>query len=312
MILSVSRRTDIPAFYSDWFLNRLKEGYVCVRNPMYPKQVSRIELNSKTIECIVFWTKNPKDMLKKLDAFSEYQYYFQYTLNPYDQGIETNVPACNDRIQTFIDLSERIGKERVIWRYDPIIITSEIGVQYHIGMFEKIASELCNHTSSVVISILDNYQKIRRRMRAIESRNPNTSEIESIATSFKRIADSYGMKISTCAEDIDLKPYSINPGKCIDDELISKILGQSITIPKDKNQRGVCGCVESIEIGAYNTCLHNCIYCYANYEEETVANRYKQHDVDSPFLFGNKSDDDKITERKFKVYRSDSSQILLF
>jgi len=312
MILSVSRRTDIPAFYSDWFIKRLKEGYVCVRNPMYPKQVSRIELNPDTVDCIVFWTKNPKAMLSKLDALSEYEFYFQYTLNPYGKDIETNLPLIEDRIQTFIDLSEQIGKERVIWRYDPILITNEIGLQYHIEMFDKIASALKNHTTSVVISILDNYRKIRKRMKAINSLDITPSEIEQIAVTFKKLSYIYGLRISSCAEDIDLRPFGINPGKCIDDQLISKLLGQEITIPKDKNQRGVCSCVESIEVGMYNTCLHNCKYCYANYDEETVAERYHQHDVNSPFLYGNASSDDKITERKFKIYKSETSQMTLF
>lgn len=312
MILSVSRRTDIPAFYSDWFIKRLKEGYVCVRNPMYPKQVSRIELNPDTVDVIVFWSKNPKVMLSKLDALNEYEFYFQYTLNPYGKDIETNLPLIEERIQTFIDLSEQIGKDRVIWRYDPILITNEIGVEFHIDMFDKIASLLKNHTTSVVISILDNYQKIRKRMEAINSFSITPSEIEQIAVAFKKISYMYGLKISSCAEDIDLRPFGINPGKCIDDQLISKLLGQQISIPKDKNQRGVCGCVESIEIGAYNTCLHNCKYCYANYDEEAVEERYRQHDVNSPFLYGNGSSDDKITERKFKIYKSQMSQLTLF
>jgi len=312
MILSVSRRTDIPAFYSEWFFNRLKEGFVYVRNPMYPKQVSRIELNTKSIDCIVFWTKDPKEMLLKLDELSEYEFYFHFTLNPYGKNIETNLPRFEDRIQTFIDLSDRIGKERVIWRYDPIILTNEIGVQYHVEMFDKIANILKNHTTSVVISILDNYQKIRKRMNTVENRNITSSEIESIAISLKKTSDMYGLKITSCAEDIDLSPYGINPGKCIDDQLISKLLGQEIKIQKDKNQRGVCGCVESIEIGAYNTCLHNCKYCYANFDEDTVSDRNQQHNVDSPFLFGGMHDDDKITERKFKIYKSESHQISLF
>jgi len=309
MIISASRRTDIPAFYSTWFFNRLKEGFVCVRNPMNPKQVSRIELSKDTIDCIVFWTKNPLEMLPKLDLLKDYNFYFQYTLNPYSNDIEVNLPAFEQRLQTFINLSTKIGKERVVWRYDPIIIARDIDVQFHITMFDEMAKILKDYTNTVIISILDNYKKIKRRLQSIEVRDISAEEVELIATSFKNIADKYNLKILSCAEDIDLRPYGINPGKCIDDQLISKLLGQEIKIPKDKNQRAICGCVESIDIGAYNTCLNNCKYCYANYDESIVRDNCLKHDENSPFLFGTGRDDDKISDRKIKIYKAKEEQL---
>lgn len=312
MILSASRRTDIPAFYSDWFINRLREGYAYVRNPMYPKKVSKIILSNETIDCIVFWTKNPSTMIPKLEMLKDYTYYFQYTLNPYSREIETNVPSYEAKIKTFITLSQYIGKDRVIWRYDPIFLTNTIDTKFHILKFKEMANTLKEYTSKVVISILDNYRKIKKNMDFIGLVDMSKEELALVLTSFKEIADKSNLVIQSCAEDIDLSSYGIFPGKCIDDHLISQLTGQSISVSKDRNQREVCQCVESIDIGSYNTCLHNCKYCYANFNPQIVRKNYEIHDDNSPFLFGNIQDDDIVTERKIKIYKSLSDQVTFF
>lgn len=300
MILSVSRRTDIPAFYFEWFLNRIKEGYLCVRNPMNPKQVSRVDLSPEAVDCIVFWTKNPAPAMMHLSDLAGYKYYFQYTLNPYGSDIETNLPDLPSRLKSFEELSKAIGQERVVWRYDPILMNDRIGVDWHKDQFEKLARALNGMTDTVVISVLDDYKKIRNQMRTVNNRTIADDELKEIMEFFKETAANNGMKIHSCAEDLDLSQFGIPPGKCIDDERIGKLLNCDMDSKKDKNQREVCGCVESVEVGAYNTCRHGCRYCYANFSSDTVRDNCLKHDPLSPFLIGQSQFDDKVTERKVK------------
>ena len=296
MILSVSRRTDIPAFYSEWFFNRIKEGFVYVRNPMNIHQVSRIKLSPDVIDCIVFWSKNPRPMLNRLHELDGYMYYFQFTINPYDMGIEQNVPMKNG-----------IGPERVIWRYDPIILSDNITLDYHIRYFEEIARRLQGHTKTCVISFLDLYKKTERNLRNTSARELAESEMLKIATHISLIAHRYGITVQSCAEKIELDCIGIRHGHCIDSVLIEDLLGVKLVVSKDQNQRPECGCVQSIDIGEYNTCSHNCKYCYANFNGQKVQEKIRLHDPNSPLLIGNIKPDDKITERKIFSFIGDKS-----
>lgn len=302
LILSASRRTDIIAFYMDWFMNRLKEGYVLVRNPMNYHQVSKIELNPDVIDCIVFWTKNPANILDKLDMISEYKYYFQITINGYSKDIEHNVPSLDLVIESFKKLSKSIGKEKTIWRYDPILLTDKIDIEYHCNRYEEIASKLEGYTDRCVISFVDLYKKTERNMRNLRIKNFDSITMLKIGRRLSEIARRHGFIIETCSEKIDLLSVGIEHGKCIDDKLISKIVGNKIKVNKDKNQRDVCGCVESIDIGAYNTCKHSCLYCYANYSEMAVKNNILNHNPKSPLLIGEREKDDIIYKRDMKSY----------
>lgn len=309
MILSVSRRTDIPAFYSKWFFNRIKEGYFLVRNPMNAHQISRVELDPSVIDCIVFWTKNPKPMLRKLDYLKGYKYYFQFTLNPYDKSLEHNVPRKKYIIDTFVELSEMIGKEKVIWRYDPIILTDRYTKEYHYKWFEYLAQKLCNYTDKCVISFLDLYKKTERNLKEIKIMPLLKCDMEEMADKFSLIASKYNLIIESCSEEIELDKFGIKHGKCIDDKLISRILDYNINVDKDPNQREVCGCVKSIDIGAYNTCKHNCLYCYANFSNETVNKQVLEHNDKSPLLVGNLNGNEKITDREIKSFIKKEEQI---
>ena len=301
MIISASRRTDIPAFYSDWFFNRLKEGFVLVRNPMNIHQVSRIALDPDVVDCIVFWTKNPKPMLNKLYELQNYNYYFQFTLNSYYNDIEPNVPSKGKEvIQTFKTLFDIAGRERVVWRYDPILINQKYTIDYHIKYFRRLAELLEGKFEHCVISFVDRYRK-----NASNFRKNNISELEDhniseIAESFADIAKELGFIVKTCAEKYDLSSYGICHGKCIDDELIGKIIGTELKVQKDKNQREECGCVESIDIGLYNTCPHGCKYCYANYSNSSVKTNIRKYDPASPLLCSTLTDEDIITERSVR------------
>ena len=286
MIISVSRRTDIPAFYSDWFFNRLKDGRVYVKNPMNTKQISSIKLDKTSVDCFVFWTKNPKPMISRLDELAGYDYYFQFTITPYGSEVEKNIYNKKEIVKTFKELSEKIGAERVILRYDPIFLSRKYTIDYHVRAFEKLLSKLHNYTKTCVISFIDIYKKTARNTKDLNLVAMKYSYIYEIAEKFSSIAQKYGIEMQTCSEGYDLSRYGINKGKCIDDELISKISGYRINAKKDDTQREVCGCVKSIDIGQYNTCLHNCLYCYANYNFEMVKENYKKHKKDGMMLVG--------------------------
>lgn len=298
MILSVSRRTDIPAFYSEWFINRLKEKCVWVRNPMNYHSISEIDLSPNVVDCIVFWTKNPQPMFKYLDTIDKnYKFYFQYTINAYDKEVEPNLPLLNKRIENFIYLSNKYGKDKVIWRYDPIILTNKYNMKWHEDKFKYIAQKLQGFVSSCVFSFIDVYDKNRNNLSQLELKDINLNTIRDISQKLKTIADEFGIEIKTCSEDIDLINLGIKKSCCIDPILISNIINCKIKTKKDKNQRASCGCVESIDIGQYNTCKHGCIYCYANYSQESVKTNCLKHVPTSKLLLGQKEDGDKINKR---------------
>lgn len=301
MILSISRRTDIPNYYSEWFYNRIKDGYLYVRNPMNAHQISKIILSPEVVDCIVFWTKNPEPMLSRLDELNAYKYYFQFTLTGFGNDYEPNVPPKKEHmIPVFQKLSEKIGREKVIWRYDPIIFTDKYTPEYHLKAFEQIAGKLNGYTSKCVISFVDLYTKNQKNMRAINSWSLPEEELIAFAAQIASIAKDNGIKTASCAEAIDLSACGIEHNCCIDKKLVEQIIGCKIKAGKDKNQRKECGCVESIEIGTYNTCKNGCIYCYANTSHESVLQNSRLYDVNSPLLCGNITENDRITERAVK------------
>lgn len=301
MILSVSRRTDVPNYYSEWFINRIREGFLYVRNPINLHQISKISLSPEVVDCIVFWTKNPLNMLDKLDLLKEYQYYFQFTITGYGKDVEPNIPDKRKTIiPTFCKLSEKIGKERVIWRYDPIFLNDRYTVEYHLKAFEEIAGKLCNYTEKVIISFVDLYDKTKRNAADLNITAMTESQMVEVAQKMAKIAEKYHLVIETCAEHIDLQKYGIAHGSCIDLRLIERLTGGTIKAEKDKNQRAECGCIQSVEVGTYNTCKNGCRYCYANYNTKRVEDGVSQYDSNSPLLCGSVGEEDKVTERKVK------------
>lgn len=299
MILSVSRRTDIPAFYGDWFINRLKEGFVYVRNPMNIHQVSKISLLPEKIECIVFWTKNPSEKfindLKIIDELG-YRYYFQFSVTSYDKSVEVNIPKKAILMDRFIRLSNKIGKEKVIWRYDPIFFNEHFDFEYHKKWFEYIAEKLENHTEKCVISFLDYYSKIRSRLILNGIPEVQEQQMHEFAFYLSAIGNKYDIKVESCCEEIDLSGVGIEHGHCINADLINRICPLQYDFKKDKSQRQACGCIESIDIGSYNTCRNGCIYCYANWKDNVNS----VYDPNSPILCSTINPDDKITDRQIK------------
>jgi len=307
VIISASRSTDIPAFYADWFIHRLKKGYLQWKNPFnnVPLYVS-----FKKARLIVFWSKNPKPMLQHIDWLNDNypNYYFQYTLNDYDKTIEQKVPDIKQRIETFIQLSEKIGKDKVIWRFDPLILTDKIGVDELLLKVENIGNQLKNHTRKFVFSFADIriYSKVQNNLRKaqIPFNEFNDRTMNEFAAGLQTLNKNWQFDIGTCAEAIDLQKYGITHNKCIDDDLIKKLfysdtalmnfIGYRVVAPdlydttyklvkisngnlKDGGQRELCGCIFSKDIGRYNTCPHLCEYCYANTSKQSALENYKIH-----------------------------------
>jgi DNA repair photolyase len=297
MIISASRRTDIPAFYSNWFLKRIDEKFFMVRNPNNVKQVSWISLDPSVVDCIVFWTKNPERLIPHLNKLRNYSYYFQFTITPYGQVLEPNVPTVERAVSLFKKLSDIIGPGRVIWRYDPILLSDEADIPFHINKYASMAHELKGYTKRCIISFLDMYKKTERNLYNYPLRKIAQSDMSVLAERLSEISHLNNMEIYTCAEDINLRQFGISPGKCIDDKLIAETLGKEIDIIKDKYQREECGCVASIDIGAYNTCPHGCLYCYANANSALVKKNMSSHDINSPLIYGNVTPEDKVTIR---------------
>ena len=291
MIISASRRTDIPAFYAKWFVNRIRAGFCLVPAPFNPGHVSRVSLNpGRDVEAVVFWTRNATpllDHLAELDARG-LRYYFLYTLLGYDRRLETGAPALTTAIDRFRRLTERIGAERVIWRYDPIILSTLADAAFHRRTFRRIAEALRGYTRRCVVSLLDVYPKVRKNLCGADPAGFSLLDWDERAfgplmRSLARTASSHGMQMLSCAESIDLSPYGIAPGKCIDDGLIFRLFGVRASSRKDPGQRSRCKCVVSRDIGVYDTCPYGCRYCYATTSPERARARYRRHD---PWLPG--------------------------
>ena len=304
MIISASRRTDIPSYYSEWFFNRLKASYAYVRNPMNPHQISEVSLSPDVVDGIVFWTKNPTPMLERLDELRDYTYYFQFTLTAYGSDIETNMPSKSEIIiPTFQKLSSLIGKECVVWRYDPILLNDTYTMQYHMKYFRVLCDRLADYTEKCTISYLDLYKNIQRSIATLGIRPPSLGQAEELAGCFSEIAKEHGIYIDTCAENMDLRKYGVGHASCIDRQRLERIGNYKLDIERDKNQRSACGCISSIDLGAYNTCRNGCVYCYANFNKTLVGRCCGGHDPSAPLLYGDISAEDIVKPREMKSFR---------
>jgi hypothetical protein len=245
-------------------MERIREGGVLVKNPVNPAQVSRIDLAPEHVECIVFWTKNASNFIQHLDELEKkgYRYYFQYTLNGYGVDIEKNVDA-ESAAETFIVLSKLAGKKRIVWRYDPVIVNEKYTAEYHAENFRKLCARLGGFTERCVISFVDAYGFLAGAFRDNGIKELNEFQIREIAAGISETAEEHGISVTSCCEAVDLSDYNIGRNKCIDNDLINELFGLNIKYKKDTGQRRPCGCCVSRDIGAYNSCLHGCVYCYA-------------------------------------------------
>ncbi len=313
MIINTGQRTDIPAFFTPWFVNRLREGYVCVRNPYNPQQVTRYELNPNVVDLIGFCSKNPAPLLPYLSLLKDYGQFWYMTITPYGTDIEPSVPNKDQVMDTFCALSRAVGKERVGWRYDPIFISPRYSLEFHLSAFERMASRLSGYTDICVISFIDLYDKVRRNFP--EVREVTKEERLILGKAFSDIARRYGFRIKACAEGRDLEQFGIDCDGCMTMSMYQDAIGCPLNAPKKPGARKECACYLSCDIGAYDTCMHFCRYCYANTSRQKVLKNRQLHDPKSPFLIGGPQPDDQLhlaDQKSWKVPDSDFGQLSLF
>jgi hypothetical protein len=294
MIISASRRTDIPAFFADWFMRRVEAGSCLVANPVNPAIVSRVSLAPQTTDAIAFWSKNPAPLLPRLRELDRrgLRYFFLFTLNRYPCALEPNVPPFEERVATFQELAARVGNARVIWRYDPIILSAELDADYHLATFRSIARALQGYTNHVIISLVDFYRKTTGRLRDLAAVTGQPfceapfgfPRFDALIHGLLAEASACGMEMRSCAEPRGLEALGVPSGKCIDDAYLRRTFNVTVANAKDPGQRTHCGCVRSRDIGAPDTCLHGCAYCYATRSPAMALARHRLHDPAAPSL----------------------------
>lgn len=307
MILDVSSRTDIPQYYSKWLINRFREGYVYVRNPMFPEKVSRIELREDLIDCITFVSKNYKPLLPNIKEITDhYNTYFFYTITGYKKEIEPNVPSIDESIHTLIELSNIVGRNKVAWRYDPLLYTYYYNLEYHKRCFEYITKKIHPYIDRCVFSFIDLYKKLERNMPEII---PFTrDDKDDLAKTLGGIASKYNMKLQSCATDIDYSEYNIINDACRNLKLFGNANNIKFKNLKHKGDRQHCHCIETRDIGEYDTCLNGCKYCYANTNPKKAFRNLKYHNPNSPILLGDIKKSDIITHANQESFLKKSYQ----
>mgnify|MGYP002577124972 FL=1 len=294
MILFASGRTDIPAFYSNWFINRVKAGFVDVRNPFNQKLVSRIYFSD--VDLIMFCSKNPLPMINKLDIL-KVPVLFHVTITPYSKDVEPNIPDKKLIIEGVKKLSLVLGIDNVVVRYDPIFLSDKYNVDYHIKAFDKLCKNLNGYVNKIIVSFMDEYKNVRSNKNILKYRAFTREDYKKIGEAFSKSAMDNGMSVQTCFEDEDLTEYGFVKGECLSHELAYILTGKkfkSSNVRKEKK----CECVQMVDIGDYNSCMHMCKYCYANYDEKAVSSNFERHDDNSSLLIGNIQSDDVIKVRK--------------
>jgi hypothetical protein len=284
VIVSASRRTDIPAFYAEWFMNRVRAGSALVSNPVNPRQVSRVGLAPEEVDAFVFWTRDAEPLMPYLEELDRggYLYYFLYTLTGYPPGLEPAAPPADRAVRTMATLAGRIGSDRLLWRYDPVLVSHLTPEDLIVENFRQLAGELTAHTGRVIVSPANFYRKTRRNLQragiGFTDLEEETERAMDLMGRLARAARAEGLHITSCASKLDLREAGIGPGRCVDDRLLNAVFGLSLPPGKDPSQRPECLCATSRDIGAYHTCTHGCLYCYANDSPEVARkNRARHH-----------------------------------
>ncbi len=297
LVVSASRRTDIPNYYAPWFLERLRQGYVLVRNVRDHRKVRKVDLSVEAVACIVFWTKNPAPLVEYLSHLDSHRYYMHYTITGYGSDIEPRIPPIGESIDRFRRIAEHIGPQRIIWRYDPIFFNATYPLEYHMEIFARIAAQLGGYTTRCVFSFLDRYRHLEATLDSLGIGPFRESDLHTLAQHISQHCKSNGMEVQSCAEPYDLSSYGITHGACIDAQLVEKLSGIALPEKRDRSQRPDCRCAPSIDIGMYNTCLNLCSYCYANHNTQLVHANYAKARSTSEFIVGAREHGDVIEEK---------------
>ena len=309
MILNTGCRTDIPAYYGEWFYNRIREGFVLARNPYRPEQVLKYRLDPAVVDALCFCTKNPQPMLSRLGELNAFRQFWFVTVTPYGREIEPLVPEKARVLESVRQLSAWVGERAVGWRYDPVFITERYSLEYHLRSIERMSAALSGYVNSCVVSFIDLYEKTRRNFPQAKAVSPD--EQKRLIQAFVEIGRKHRISIRTCCENADLAQYGADVSGCMTRAVLEKALDCRLNVPKSKKSpRAECDCLLGADIGMYNTCPHGCVYCYANYDRRTVEQNFQQHDPHSPLLIGHLREGDKIIEARQESYVS--AQLSMF
>lgn len=311
MIINTGGRTDTVQYYSEWLLNRFKEGFVYSRNPFYPNKVNRYELTPQKVDCVVFCSKNYEPILKRLHEITDnYNTYFFYTITGYGKDIEPNVPSIEKSINTLYRLEEIVGAKRIAWRYDPVLLIDKYTTDYHIKTFNKMTEALTTHIDRCIFSFVDMYKKLSVNMPDLKATSEEDKEI--IAKGLGEIAKKHNLHLQTCATNGNYEQYNIYPSGCMTLDILGKANGIQFKKLKHNGMRTHCNCIETRDIGAYDTCPNGCKYCYANSTPKKAIENYKIHDKNSPILLGKIKDTDIIQQGNQKSFLEPCQNLKLF
>ncbi len=296
MIINTGARTDTVQYYTKWLLRRFKEGYVLSRNPLFPNKVTRLELTPDKVDCVVFCSKNYRPILPDLHLITDrFHTFFFYTITAYGKDIEPGVPSIDESIETLLELEKQVGAGRICWRYDPVLLTShKYTIDFHLKTFDAMAARLTGHASRCVFSFVEVYKKLELNMP--ELKVMTTAEMNEIARGLGAIGQKYGLHLQTCGTNGDYRKYGIHPSGCMTLEMLGQANHIAFRRLRHRGSRAGCHCIESRDIGAYDTCINGCKYCYANKNPQAAAANYRLHDPNSPLLLGHIEETDCIQQ----------------
>lgn len=311
MIINTGSRTDTVQYYTEWLMKRFEEGFVYSRNPMFPNKVIRYELNPKVVDCIVFCSKNYEPILPYIKTITDkFNTYFYYTITAYGKDVEPNVPDIDESIETLIKLSSLVGRQRIAWRYDPILLTEKYTKNRHYKTFNYIAQKLSPHIDRCIFSFVEMYKKLKANMPEIILLTEK-DKIE-IAKNIGAISKKYNMKIQTCATKEEYEQYGILTSGCMTAEILGNANNIKYKKLKHTGNRKNCNCIENRNIGDYDTCPNGCKYCYANQNPEIALANYKKHNPNSPLILGDLLNTDEIQSGNQKSFIIKCEQKKLF
>lgn len=297
MILNTGGRTDTVQYYSEWLLNRFREGYVLSRNPLFPNIVNRIELNPEVLDVVVFCSKDYRPILPRLHEISDrFNCYYHYTITAYGTDIEPRVPSIEESIRTLKALAAQVGPEKIAWRYDPVLLTEKYTIERHLETFDRMARELAPYVDRCIFSFVEMYKKLEVNMP--ELRPVSEQDKLTLAKRMGAIARQYGLYLQTCATKEDYEQFGIHRSGCMTAEIFSMSLGIRFKKSNHKGSRAECLCMESRGLGDYNSCPNGCRYCYANKDHEKALQNYLAHDPNSPLLLGHLQPGDKVVHSR--------------
>ncbi|WP_294421535.1 DUF1848 domain-containing protein, partial [uncultured Senegalimassilia sp.] len=301
-----SARTDIVNYYSDWLFKRFEEGFAYSRNSLFPNSVRRYELTPDKVDCLIFGSKNYAPVLSRIHEIADaFPTYFGYTITAYGKDVEPGVPSIDESIETFLALSRIVGRQRMTWRYDPILLTADYTIERHLETFEYIADRLKGHFDRCIFSFVEMYKKHERNFPELVPLQEQ--DMQAIASGIGRIAQRRGFILQTCGPEEDYARYGINTSGCVTLDMLGRANGLSFRSLKHKGFRKGCHCMESRDLGTLNTCLNGCKYCYANKDPFTPRELYRLHDPDYPLLIGHLKETDRLEPGSQKTFLAPES-----